>query len=88
MTVTNRSEKKLFISKKKMSASLYPWLKERDEKRKKKLFKIDVLVRVEETVLGVPFNVQSQVTDIPGVSLYTSSSRYAVSLQTQSLTVL
>jgi hypothetical protein len=69
-----------------MSVSLYPWLKERDEKRKKKLFKKDVLVRVEETVLGASFNVQSQVTDIPGVSLYTSSSRYTPSLQTHSLT--
>jgi hypothetical protein len=43
------------------------------------------IARVEEAVLGVSFNSQSQAPDIPGVLLHAFSSRYATSLQAQSL---
>jgi len=37
------------------------------------------IVRAEEAVLGVSFNTQSQVPDIPDVSLHTTYSRYTTS---------
>jgi hypothetical protein len=43
------------------------------------------IARAEEAVLGSSFNAQSQAPDIPGVTLHAASSRYAVSLQAQSL---
>ena len=41
-------------------------------------------VRAEETDLGVSFNAQSQVPDIPGISSHEAFSYYTSSLQTQS----
>jgi hypothetical protein len=43
------------------------------------------IARAEEAVLGASFNAQSQAPDIPGVMLHAVSSRYAASVQAQSL---
>ena len=40
--------------------------------------------RAAEAVLGISFNTQSQVPNIPGIPLRASISRYLVSLQAQS----
>ena len=43
-----------------------------------------LFARPEETALGVSFNSQSQVPDIPGISSRAAISQYTASLQTQS----